>query len=241
MKTIISHSESFACDGNLIERWATVIRDSLRFVKTHMRKSGIMAAVLAVSLALATTTTSSAQTVDDNTLEEQFSSAAKEFQVPKEVLISIAYNQSQWRAHGKGSNTDRGHGPIDMHSHRNDRANECDHNKKDRVDPNADTLDVASKLTGQSADTVKGDTKQNIRGAAAVLEIYAKEVNNGSLPGSTDKWCAVVAKFSAFVDQETANKFADAVYDAIKNGIPNVTIDGQVVGLPADTSVTVKS
>src|SRR4051812_29208359 len=43
-----------------------------------------------------------------------FSAAAKEFNVPEQVLLAVSYNESRWMPHGTTPSSDNGYGLMDL-------------------------------------------------------------------------------------------------------------------------------
>ena len=99
----------------------------------------------------------------------------------------------------------------------------------------ASTLDRAAQLLGTSADSLKTDAKQNIRGGAAVLADRAKQLNGGTLPSNAADWYGTVADYSGSPNQAQADSFADDVYDTIKKGVTRTTSEGQQLSLQASS------
>jgi N-acetyl-anhydromuramyl-L-alanine amidase AmpD len=152
--------------------------------------------------------------------EQSFTQAAQEFGVPKQLLMAISYNQSRWQSHGASASINggyglmnltstvptedgRGRGPILSHSPNNIRTH---------------TLDEAAKLLNQSPENLKSDNYQNVRGAAAVLAQYAKQLHNNTLPANLADWYDVTAKFSSSTSSQSATEFANNVYTTLGHG-----------------------
>ena len=195
--------------------------------------SGALA--LAAPLAAAPATEAQAR---DSSLQAAFAAAAREFGVPEQVLLSVAYNESRWEHHGGAPSTAGGYGlmhltQVDTPSDRDGKGDEVDRSSWTVPnDPSLHTLDAAAALLGVSADTLKSDPVQNIRGGAALLAQYARDTV-GSLPTNEADWYGAVAKYSGSQEASVALDFADTVYATIRQGPARTTNDGQQVTLAA--------
>lgn len=171
-------------------------------------------------------------------LQAAFASAAREWGVPADVLLAVAYNQSRWEHHAGKPSTSGGFGV--MHLTDVDLAAFGDRRGDGRrpapagrpVDANLQTLRSAAKLLGLPPDTLKRDPLHNIRGGAALLAQAAREVN-GSLPRSDADWYAAVARYSGARDAVVALGFADAVYRTLREGASRMTNEGERVTVKA--------
>ncbi|WP_405891666.1 N-acetylmuramoyl-L-alanine amidase [Streptomyces sp. NBC_00133] len=199
-------------------------------------------------------------------LESQFGDAAREFDVPKSVLMAVSYHQTRWEAHdGQPSTTGAYNvmgltqvGPEDVEQHDDkerlahlntsgnpeiektfDAAKALRSLPKETVDtddPRLHTLDKAAELIDGSTDSLKNDTAESIRAGAALLAEYQRQAT-GELPDDPGLWYPSVARFSESPDKKGADLFAKRVFESIKTGERELTTDGQVVTLPADPSV----
>jgi hypothetical protein len=177
----------------------------------------------------------SAATQDDRS--QLFSKAAKEFGVPENILKAVSYNESRWDSHGAQASADGGYGLMDLTTKvaSEDGRGNPDLKGKQITQPKQYTLDEASQLLGVPADTLKKDDTQNVRGAAAVLAKYAKQTNHNKLPSNESDWYAAVAKYSGSSDSQTAQDFADSVYDTMQNGVSRETTDHQYMHIAKDS------
>ncbi|MYS21290.1 N-acetylmuramoyl-L-alanine amidase [Streptomyces sp. SID4948] len=202
---------------------------------------------------------------DTHALQDDFADAAKEFKVPQSILMAVSYRQTLWDSHdGKPSTTgnfnvmgltqvDPGDVAAPSKAEVTDELNQSGdpaRTKKfhpdagllkgvgavDTSDPRLHTVDAAAKLIGQSTSKVRGDSKQSVRGAAALLAQYEKTAV-GSLPADPGHWYAAVARYSQSPDAQGAQLFADRVFDTVKSGQSATTDDGQQVALPASPDV----
>ncbi|MFI9587269.1 N-acetylmuramoyl-L-alanine amidase [Streptomyces sp. NPDC052236] len=205
-------------------------------------------------------------TAPESALQAQFENAAREFDVPKSVLMAVSYRQTRWESHDGLPSTSGAynvmgltqvtpedieeHSDEDLLSHLN-RSGDPVVTKKfnralalkavkdhvDTTDPRLHTLDEAAKLIDKSADTVQKSPEESIRAGAALLAEYQRDAT-GSLSDDPGKWYPAVARFSQAPDAKGAELFAKRVYESIKTGERALTTDGQLLSLPADPSVT---
>ncbi|MEU9384385.1 N-acetylmuramoyl-L-alanine amidase, partial [Streptomyces sp. NPDC048279] len=104
------------------------------------------------------------------------------------------------------------------------------------ANPALHTVQAAAKLTGLSARTLRTDASANIRGGAALLASYARQVTD-STPADPAQWYGAVARYSQSTQQQAAVRFADRVYGTIRDGAARTTHDGQRIRLKARPSV----
>ncbi|WP_329130900.1 N-acetylmuramoyl-L-alanine amidase [Streptomyces sp. NBC_01476] len=200
-------------------------------------------------------------------LQESFASAAGEFKVPQNVLMAVAYRQTRWNAHGGLPSTTGNYNvmgltqvdPGDLAARpagATDGLNQSGDPRRsarfhpdaalrtlrgagavDTGDPRLHTLDLAAKLIGRPAGSLRTDSAQSVRGAAALLARYEKAAV-GSLPADVGRWYAAVARYSQSPDASGARQFADSVFATVRSGQRAVTDDGQRVVLPASPQVS---
>jgi N-acetyl-anhydromuramyl-L-alanine amidase AmpD len=196
--------------------------------------------------------------VDPLALQESFQEAANEFNVPVEILLSVGYNMSLLEHHDGKPSASGGYGlmhltdvnvdtmespqspdePLHMFlSGKEDRLQPMKEGMTaERVselsltDPNLHTLNAAAELISLPPEDLKKDKNQNIRGAAALLEKYAKQTV-GQTPSNLKDWYGAVAKYSGSSDETGARDFADRVYETINNGVKKQTEDGYSIDL----------
>ncbi|NIH82625.1 N-acetylmuramoyl-L-alanine amidase [Amycolatopsis viridis] len=177
--------------------------------------------------------------------QRAFAAAAAEFGVPEPVLLAVSYLKSRWDSHGGAPSTGAGFGPLHLTDLRAVAAggSHHDHGAEDprgdtarrvltpRTSPALQTVDLAASLTGVDAETLRTDPEQNIRGGAAVLAHYQREL--GVRADRPDDWYGAVARYSGSSDTGAAAFFADQVFATITTGASRTTDDGQAVTLPA--------
>jgi N-acetylmuramoyl-L-alanine amidase/FG-GAP-like repeat len=194
-------------------------------------------------------------------LQDAFASAAQEFKVPQSVLMAVSYRQTRWESHdGKPSftgnynvmgltqvntadldpaaagssdtETDQSGDPAKSKGFDPQKAKAAKGPAVDTADPRLHTLDAAAKLSGTSAADLRGDSRQSVRGGAALLASYEKAAY-GSLPTDPARWYAAVERYSQSTDTAGAKLFADRVFSTMRDGVSTMTADGQQVTLTA--------
>ncbi|MDQ4127743.1 MAG: N-acetylmuramoyl-L-alanine amidase [Actinomycetota bacterium] len=134
-----------------------------------------------------------------SSLDAEFGAAAKEYGVPKEILLAVGYVNTLWEMpppdaspyepdelHGRGA-----YGIMQLVRR-----------------PSKDTLGRAASLTGLSEKKLKANRAANVRGGAAVLADMA----GGDKPSDLDGWYDVVAEYGS------GGLYANEVYGALERG-----------------------
>lgn len=187
----------------------------------------------------------------DQARQRAFAAAAAEFGVPEQVLLGVSYLKSRWDYNAGTPSTGAGFGPMHLTDIRRVAAGGS-HHDEGTEDPRGDTaraalrpvkpedaapvpalqtVDLAADLTGASPAALRTDATQNIRGGAAVLAQYQRELGvNSSSPAD---WYGAVARYSGATDSTAAAFFADEVFGTITSGASRVTDDGQSMRLEA--------
>jgi N-acetyl-anhydromuramyl-L-alanine amidase AmpD len=167
---------------------------------------------------------------------------AREFGVPVRLLLAISYDESRWSRPGDSPSIDGGYGLMNLTT---------------RTFPGADgrglapppvpgavtlpgshyTLDEAAQLLHMDTTVLQASERQNVRGAAAVLAHYARQLSGGGLPASLGGWYGAVAEYSGGVTVQSARSFADDVFRTLASGASATTADGQVMDLPPTAGV----
>jgi N-acetylmuramoyl-L-alanine amidase-like protein len=162
--------------------------------------------------------------------------AAREFGVPVGLLLAISYDQTRWERPGDSPSVDGGYGLMDLTARtfpmtdgRGDPARPAPRNAT--LARTHFTLDEAAHLLHIRARTLITSERQNVRGAAAVLAQYARELGRGRLPSALGGWYGAVAEYSGDISAGTAGAFADEVYRTLRRGVPLTTADGQFLKL----------
>ncbi|MFF5638219.1 peptidoglycan-binding protein [Streptomyces sp. NPDC012825] len=148
-----------------------------------------------------------------DTVDQAFTRAGAEFDVPRDLLVAIGYGESRLDSHdGKPSHAN-GYGVMHLVSN-----------------PRSHTLERAAELTGAAPNALQRNTATNIRGAAAVLRSYADRLGL-QLEDHDDigAWYPAVAEYSGSTDDRMARLYADSVYDFLANGVRATTPLGETV------------
>jgi hypothetical protein len=153
------------------------------------------------------------QKQNENQLNMAFENAAKEFGVPRELLIAIAYAETHFDNHKGKPSQDNGYGVMHL------------------VDnPQVQTLEAAAKLIGVPVEVLKTDIAENIRGGAALLRSYADE--HGLDEKSRENlvvWYEVVARYSNASDRAVARFYADHIYKLLNSGFAGANPQGEEI------------
>jgi hypothetical protein len=230
----------------------------MRPPQRHPRLLASLAALGIVAASFATTSSASAQTAAPSR-QQAYTDAAAEFGVPADVLLGVSYLESRWDTNAGLPSTSGGFGPM----HLTDAAYVAAQPAAEPLDPEApaedsrgddsravkseiegptdvpdsaalQTLDAAATLTGLSQEELRSSPEANIRGGAALLSAYQKEL---SAPTGTDsdvaEWFGAVARYSGASDDTAAAAFADEVYATINSGAARTTDDGEALSLVA--------
>lgn len=177
--------------------------------------------------------------------QKLFAAAAKEFKVPEQVLLAVSYNESRWTPHGSGPSNDNGYGLMNLRSRdlpeqatnhgKGDGPRKTSRGKTDTAKRH--TLEDAAQALKAESSQLKSDEKQNIRGGAAVLAKYGRDLNGGKLPANLNDWYDVAVAYSGAVTTQQATLFADSVYETMRDGAQLTTEDGQTIALKAEPSL----
>ncbi|MYS22303.1 N-acetylmuramoyl-L-alanine amidase [Streptomyces sp. DvalAA-14] len=173
--------------------------------------------------------------------QADFAAAAAEYKVPVSVLLGVAREESGLQSHtGYSNNAGWGfmnltdataqmlaQGPSGIPAH-SDLTSAAKH-------PELHTLLAAAKLTGIPADSLRHNLRDNLRGGAALLASYQKQLTGGTSDQPSD-WTAAIAKYSQMADEKAATSFTSDVFASIRSGVRQTTSDGQLVTEPADPS-----
>lgn len=157
------------------------------------------------------------------TAQADFTAAAAEFKVPVSVLQGVAHEESGWQQHTGYSSTG-GWGLMNLTdvtremvaggsagaSGRSDLTSFTDH-------PELHTLRAAAKLTGVPAGQLQHNRRDNIRGGAALLASYQKQLTGGT-SDDPSQWTAAIAKYSRMADRKAATSYVHDVFATIESG-----------------------
>jgi N-acetyl-anhydromuramyl-L-alanine amidase AmpD len=150
-------------------------------------------------------------------LNQAFQQAAKEFNVPRDLLVVIAYVETHFDDHNGQPSVDNGYGL--MHLVEN---------------PQVHTLSLAARLLNTSPEVLKTDMAQNIRGGAAILRAYANE------QGLTDltrkdlaEWYPVLLRYSNASNELVASFYADEAFKLLNQGLRGQSKHGETISVAA--------
>jgi hypothetical protein len=153
-----------------------------------------------------------------NTLKTYFLQASNEFGVPVEILEAIGQIESNWTH--IGPSIDKGWGI--MHLVQNEYV---------------DTLNEAARLLNVDQQILKDDAQQNIRGAAALIALYAGEARKSFT--KLEDWLGAVAQFSGLFDSDLQKMQARNYYKKIKAGGVSSTLWGEQIVLNPNPTVEI--
>ncbi|MDX6356212.1 MAG: hypothetical protein QOF98_3115 [Streptomyces sp.] len=190
-------------------------------------------------------------------LQQAFTDAAEQYQVPQSVLLGVSYMESRWDSHQGMPSVTGGYGPMHLTDARTALADfpqsavgdGGDDGRGDDSRPlitaatveapdlaalpaDLTTLDRAATLTGLPADALREDAAVNVEGGAALLADAQRALGESPSANPAD-WYAAVARYSGADDQATADAFADDVFDVLRQGQARTTDTGQQVTLTA--------
>ncbi|MEV4757096.1 N-acetylmuramoyl-L-alanine amidase [Micromonospora sp. NPDC049559] len=139
-----------------------------------------------------------------------FDTAAKRYDVPRDLLAALGYAETHLDGHGGAPSASGGYGVMHLTSN-----------------PKTRTLDEAAARTGLPTALLRADTGANIVGAAAVLRSYADAAGlDAAQRADVDAWYAPVARYGGATDPATARLYADTVYDLLSTGFTAATPGG---------------
>jgi len=221
---------------------------SLLVATTGLALSGAsLVSPTAAAPALTTPTARSdcaALSTDAATLSERqadFAAAAREYGVPRDVLLAVSYLESRWDHHGGAQSVSGGYGPMHLTNVRlpdQSLARGEGASLPQSRPESLRTLLQAADLTGLTTQQLRTDPAANICGGAAILATYQRELgNSGGERTNAGKWYGAVARYSGAADVSTASRFADDVMATLRQGESRVTDDGDRVRLSAQADV----
>lgn len=186
-------------------------------VNRPMLRCLLLAAGTVFLLSIVFTPYITAQATTSGTINRALEQAAQEFDVPRDLLATIAYAETHFDDHDGAPSADNGFGLMHL------------------VDnPAVQTLPQAARLLGLSAETLKNDSAQNIRGGAALLRAYADEQQlSAAMRRDLAEWFPVVARYSQAADVSVARGYADEAYRLLNMGITGSTPEGERITVAA--------
>jgi N-acetylmuramoyl-L-alanine amidase len=194
---------------------------------------------------------------DGSARQQEFAAAAQEFGVPESVLLAVSYLESRWEDHAGQPSRAAGYGPMHLtdapwasiDSHHGDGEEDprgddarpalLSHRieaEASAMEPELHTIDRAAELTGVDTATLRINPAENIRGGAALLAQYQRELT-GTVSADPAGWYGAVARYAGATDAATARHFADEVYALMASGMTRTTSDGHAITLDAHPEV----
>lgn len=155
--------------------------------------------------------------VEPSGMNEMFAAAAEEFDVPVEILKTVAYAETQWQTVTGDPEFD---GKAAIHG---------------VMGLSDDRLDSAAELAGVEPELASTDALENIRAAAAWL---SSEADRLELVDRADlgSWADTVASYSGIEDDIARSTYVyQSIYAVMRTGFVVETADGDVRGELAPT------
>ncbi|MFC4121960.1 N-acetylmuramoyl-L-alanine amidase [Nonomuraea zeae] len=139
-----------------------------------------------------------------------FAKAATTYEVPRDLLVSLAYAETHLDGHDGEPSASGGYGVMHLVAAR--------------------TLERAATITKQPVSALKSDDAANIAGGAAVLRAYADELGlTATARKDAGKWYEAVAKYGNATSADVARLYADTVYDLLNEGVRATTPGGESI------------
>ncbi|MEU4835417.1 N-acetylmuramoyl-L-alanine amidase [Streptosporangium sp. NPDC023615] len=150
-------------------------------------------------------------------LADAFARAAAAYDVPRDLLVALAYAETHLDGHDGEPSASGGYGVMHLVSNPTTRA-----------------LERAAELTGRPAATLRHDDAANILGGAAVLRSHADTLGlDATARKDPGRWYRAVAGYGNTSGPETARLYADTVYDLLGEGVRATVAGGEVLTVPA--------
>ncbi|MCG5213146.1 peptidoglycan recognition protein family protein [Streptosporangium soli] len=195
--------------------------------RTHRprRAAALLAGSLTVVVCLAggpasaapATSPAAAAAVSAGPVAAAFAKAAAGQEVPRDLLVALAYAETHLDGHGGKPSASGGYGMLHLVS-----------------SPANGSLERAAELTGTPVSALKSDDAANIAGGAAVLRAHADRLGlDAAARADTARWYEAVAAYGGASSAEVARLYADTVYEMINTGIKAVTPAGETVTVGA--------
>ncbi|MCC5581963.1 N-acetylmuramoyl-L-alanine amidase [Microtetraspora sp. AC03309] len=179
------------------------------------RLTALIASALAALVALAAFAVQPATAAKELPLPAAFARAAAAHDVPRDLLVAIAYAETHLDAHEGKPSANGGYGVMHLVSN-----------------PSTHVLEKAAELTGLPVEKLRADTEANIMGGAAVLRAHADELGlDEAARKDVGRWYQAVAAYGNASSPEVARLYADAAYEQLGLGIDarGVTVKPQEV------------
>jgi len=157
---------------------------------------------------------------DVKTLHKYFSRYARAYDVPKILLMAIAYVETNFTQ--IGPSIDQGWGM--MHLVQNDYCN---------------TLSEAAGLIHHSPGALKNNAILNIEGAAALINYYGMQMDD--YPESLEEWFQPAKEFSGLGSDKIRELQARKYFEIVQKGVTTTTLWGEKVHLQDHPKVSIQS
>jgi hypothetical protein len=159
-------------------------------------------------------------------LEQAFASAASDYEVPEPLLKSLCYMEGHLSNHGGRASMDNGYGCMHL-----------------MMNGHMHALSQAATLLHVDAAKLKTSLPLNIRGGAAVLHAYQRQLVPGVASRMTLRdWYPVIAAYSGATDRHVAQMYADALFALLRSGFYARAETGELVTLqPQNISMPVQT
>ncbi|MFG2352692.1 N-acetylmuramoyl-L-alanine amidase [Streptomyces sp. NPDC048521] len=197
----------------------------------------------------------------DQRLQDAFEEAAREYHVPRSVLMSVSYVQSRWDSHPGAPSVAGGYGPMHLldpgrlqgparaagpqtqhdtggrprTGKAGTPAAPADDASGGHVVQPAD-LERAARLIHVPAERLRTDALANVRGGAALLAATQRQLGKPLSENPADWWEAV-EHYPGTRDITSAATYANDVFEVIRKGAHRTTAEGQNVTLAANPGV----
>ena len=164
-------------------------------------RTRLAALVAAASLVLAAQPALPAFAQDDP-LTAAFAAAAQAQDVPRDVLVAVAFAETHLDDHAGKPSASGGYGVMHLVSN-----------------PTAHVLEKAAGLTGLPVAKLRTDTAANVLGGAAVLRSYADEQGlDATARKDEGRWYQAVARYGNATTTDLARLYADAAFEFLGLG-----------------------
>ncbi|WP_224247617.1 golvesin C-terminal-like domain-containing protein [Hyalangium gracile] len=154
-------------------------------------------------------------------LDPLFDEAAREFNVPADLLKAISYSETRWEmVHGEEefAGMPAAHGVMALRGQ---------------------AIERGAALVGVSAEQVRDDAAANIRAAAALLSSHADELKVDR--ADLGAWAPAVARLSGIDNTDAQAEYIHKqVYATLRSGVVAEGADGQVTASIMPTQVEAK-
>ncbi|GAA2212168.1 hypothetical protein GCM10009850_076300 [Nonomuraea monospora] len=146
----------------------------------------------------------------DGPVAGAFAKAATTYEVPRDLLVSLAYAETHLDGHDGQPSASGGYGVMHLVTSR--------------------TLERAATLTGRPVAELKSDDAANIAGGAAVLRALADEAGlDAAARKDPARWYTPIARYGGAASADVARLYADTVYDLLAEGVRGTAEGGESV------------